>query len=193
MCQNEPTERPGEKSDRSANKRANGRGSPSGIQHSRAGNHDSLASPLVSDGADDVIDALFALDGLDQEIKTLLAPELSRLHGLANYDEAELNWNRFTLLNNGEILEAHFSPRESIWQGNLRKEGGLRDGRTALQPETRKKIRDVTKRTAYGLATRSGPERGGFNQKLLAQQQAQRREIVEKEEDSGGWLSRLLK
>lgn len=156
------------------------------------GGSDALPSPLASDGAENVIDALFDLDGLDADVIKLFRAELARAHGLGNLDEAHLNYRKYKILNTEEFWQAAFPPQESIWQGELRKEAGLKDGREALTPELAAEIRTAADAT-YNIATRSGPEFGGFQQKLLAQQQAERREIVERDDkSSGGWLKRIL-
>lgn len=122
------------------------------------------------------------------EIKTLLQAELNQDHILGNLDDAELTYRRYGLLNNMEMVLAAHPPKESIWQGEIRKEADLGDGRQSLTPELVHWIRDSFD-AAYERATRS---RDGWQQTLLSEQQQERRVVEDHSGDEGGWLSRLL-
>lgn len=125
------------------------------------------------------------------EVERLIESELNRDHILANLTEAEMTWRRYTLLNNFEMVLASHPPKESIWQGRqMRQAAGLDDGRTALTPEQVHQLRDAFD-AAYERATRS---RGGWQQRLLSEQQSERRIIEEREQEqkNQGWLSKLL-
>lgn len=186
MSKQQPT-----KNGESKGNRENGRRPRRPSPRSMARN-EALPSPLASEGAENVIDALFDLDGVDEDIERLLRAELGRIHGLGNLPPKHLDYRFYKLKNSDEILQAHFPPVESLWQGELRKEAGLKDAREPLTPEMRFNIRSAVD-AAYSVVSRSGPEEGGFQQKLLAQQQAERREIVERDDGRNkGWFSRLL-
>lgn len=125
------------------------------------------------------------------DVERLVWAELNQDHILANLNEAEMTWRRYTLLNNMEMVLASHPPRESIWQGReLRQEAGLDDGRTALTPEQIHRLRDAFD-AAYERSTRS---REGWQQSLLARQQEERRIIEEREQEhqNQSWLEKLI-
>jgi hypothetical protein len=174
-------------------KSGGGSGPPSGgpSPGPSRGRGGSLESGLSFDSGTEGGQLIRALNNsqVPEDIKKLLKSELNQDHILANLDEAELTWRRFGLLNNMEMVMASHPPKESIWQGDRRKEAGLGDGRSSLTPEQVHWIRDSFD-AAYERATRS---RDGWQQKLLSEQTQERRVVEEHEVDEGGsWLSKLV-
>lgn len=150
-----------------------------------------LGSALASQKAPDLIATLAELD-LPEETVQLLQAELSRDHILANYSEADITWRKWGLQNTREIVEASHPPKESIWQGNLRKEAGLDEARRTLSPKQRQHVRSAIE-AAFSRTTRGGPQRGMAQQKLLAEQQTERRVVEDRMEDErSGWLAKLI-
>lgn len=160
----------------------------------RQSRHDSgftLSVPgYAQSNAPSLLETLVDSD-IPSEVQRLVEAELNRDHILANLNEAETTWRRYTLLNNFEMVLASHPPKQSIWQGReMRQSAGLDDGRTALTSEQVHQLRDAFD-AAYERTTRS---RGGWQQRLLSRQQEERRIIEEREQESQnrGWLSKLL-
>lgn len=126
--------------------------------------------------------------GAPPDMAKLFAPELNQDHVLAKLDEAELWYRRHELDINLELLMAAAPPHESIWHGPRRKAAGLDGKPWPWTPQEVHGARD-TRDAAYERNTRS---REGWQQKLLAEQQSERRIVEEREKDSGGILSKLV-
>lgn len=160
----------------------------------RQSRHDSGVSLSVpgyaQSNAPSLLETLVDSD-IPSEVQRLVEAELNRDHILANLNEAETTWRRYTLLNNLEMVLASHPPKQSIWQGReMRQAAGLNDGRTALTSEQVHQLRDAFD-AAYERTTRS---RGGWQQRLLSEQQSERRIIEEREQESQdrGWLAKLI-
>lgn len=126
---------------------------------------------------------------LPTDVERLLESELNPDHILANLNEEEVRYRRFSLWNNKEMVLGSFPPDRSIWQGERRKEAAaLDDGRTALTVEQVHGIRDAFD-AAFARVSRS---REGWQQDKLADQTEERRIVEERNEDSGGFLSKLM-
>lgn len=135
-----------------------------------------------------LLEALTKVD-LPEPVQQLQQGESSRDHILSYLDDAELNYRRFQILNGKEIMVASHPPRESIWQGDIRK-AVFDEGRENLDDNVPllHGIREGTD-AAYARTARS---RDGWQQKILAEQTEERRVVEERPEDSGGWLSKLV-
>jgi len=157
------------------------------------GGGDTLRSGLSNPRAPDIIDSLTDTADLPDNVLKLLKTEFNKHHALGNYTEQHLLYRRYQLKNTQEIVESHFPPKESIWQGEIRKEANLGDGRTALTPEQRQQLRDSIE-LAYSLSTRSGPKKGLAQQTLLANQTSEKRIIEEREPDqqNKSWLEKII-
>jgi hypothetical protein len=126
---------------------------------------------------------------LPDDIRRLIEPELNQDHILGNLNREELRYRRFSLWNNKEIVLASFPPRESIWQGDVRKKAScLGDGRASLSQEQIHWIRDAFD-AAYARCSRS---LHGWQQDELSDQTQEKRIVEESSADNSGMLSRLI-
>lgn len=139
-------------------------------------------------GAANLVSVLNQYD-LPADVERLVEAELNPDHILGNLNEAEVRYRRFSLWNSREMVVASFPPSESIWRGDLRKDvEGLGDGKEPLTQEQIKSIRDAYE-AAFARVSRS---RGGWQQKILAEQTQERRVVEEKNDDGGGFFSNLF-
>lgn len=155
------------------------------------GGGDTFASGLGNPQAPDIIDSLTETTELPDEVMQLLRTEFHKGHALGNYKERDIIYRKFVLKNTVEFIESHFPPKQSIWQGEVRKKAGLGDGRRAMPPELRLQIRDAGD-LAYSYSTRSGPEDGMAQQRILADQTQERRVVEERTDEGNSWLSKLV-
>lgn len=126
--------------------------------------------------------------GAPGDAKRLFGAELNQDHILGKLDEAELWYRRHELDINLEILLGSAPPEGSIWQGPRRKAAGLEGKPWPFTPQEIHEARD-TRDAAYERNTRS---RDGWQQNLLAEQQSERRIVEERDDSSGGLLSKLV-
>ncbi|GAA0303983.1 hypothetical protein [Halarchaeum salinum] len=135
-------------------------------------------------------DLLSALNesGAPTDAKRLFGSELNQDHILGKLNEDELWYRRFELEINLDLLLASAPPETSIWQGPRREEVDLGGKPWPFSASELHEARD-TRDAAYARATRS---RDGWQQKLLAEQQSERRIVEERDEGSEGLLSKLV-
>jgi len=137
--------------------------------------------------AGDLLSAL-SRSGAPPDAAKLFASELNQDHLLSKLDEAELWYRRHELHINLDLLLASAPPSESIWKGARREAAGIEGKPWPFTPQEIHEARD-TRDAAYERNARS---RDGWQQKLLAEQQSERRIVEEREDSSGGLLSKLV-
>lgn len=156
-------------------------------RHGGGGGASSANYSYNDSGAANLVQVLNQSD-LPESTRRILEAELNPDHVLGNLREEELRYRRFSLWNNKEMVIASFPPKESIWQGEARKQAGLGDGKEALSQEQLHWIRDAFD-AAFARTTRS---RNGWQQTVLAEQTQERRIVEEGNEEEGNFLSRLV-
>lgn len=137
--------------------------------------------------AGDLLSTL-ARSGAPPDAAKMFSAELNQDHLLGKLDEAELWYRRHELEINLDLLLASAPPDASIWQGPRRKAANLDGKPWPMTPQEIHEARD-TRDAAYERNTRS---RDGWQQTLLAEQQSERRIVEERDDSSGGILSKLV-
>ena len=123
------------------------------------------------------------------DLQRMLEGETNADHVLGNLSDEELWERRFNIMNNEEFLYAMHPPKESVLQGDLREEFGLKGPKYAASPET---VHDISDSRDAAYARSSRARDGWFIEQITNMIQEIRRRDDGDNEGSGGLVSSFL-